>query len=1166
VSFKKVKTLFFCAVLLVSFPALANQDIAKKITPILMLLLADEEEVDNSKVGILLDARVSGVKYKTSSGRLGTTNLNGEYFYDNEDDTVEFFLDSKKLGQTTVSAITSVLDFENGEQTAILLQSIDTDGNPNNGIQISPEVASLISSSNISVEEVDANSEDFRDKFEQVMGYPLNTDNFNAEDHAFEQLRAELVRRFDPDIFRYLSEEINIENLGLLGERPPINSVYDKNPNDYLLSYYSRLRLYFHYKYTSRWLLDDVATRDDLIANRADINARIEERSLAATELIADFYNVVGGLAATKQTLTDFKAVKHFAPLGNNTGVFKAGQLNIYDLAYDNAMNALTDDIIEQLAGEGLNILADKLPDNSPIVRILKRCVQDPIVAGVTGSKISKFAALACMSQSVGEVATEAVSIYNLIALDVRKASRDSVYFAGAFLDLFYTFGGDPTALGSIFTQMSQEVSAGYTADKFDYDRDIDTVLDIISRKARKDDGQAFDQPSFYFKDTAKESIADYQNTIKGFLATFNELVPEAALEPLEQGYLVPKLTLFEESTNTYKVCAEFKNISSFDLQNISVNIDFSSNENGFLGGHGFSINNLLVDGTSVNRCSNTFLAFPPNSELFYDLVEVDTSLSFAVDREITVEKQQDQKTYFEISRQTIAEDLAYPLITVIHPLTIEEGETLELDASGSSSTIIGDSLTYEWEYIPTDNISTINLSSTNQAVVSATMPSLPDGNELERLQFRLITTSQANGKHSTQVINIFLKEGVIPDISTGLIAHHRFDDGVIDSTRNGYDGEQFGSVEYLDGILGKAVKLNTESDYIGIEQDFDLEDFSVAFWVNVDSKVGRNNMFLSGNSSSQDNELFFNWVSSNETIELGLSGRAIRTSTSYNLLNVWTHIAISSSNGEVKLYLNGFDIHTYNFTESERHVDIEYLIVGKDQDCLRGCFESDQVLQGKIDDLRIYDRALNDSEIGRLASLSDGVIFKGKNYEEVISPDTGEIWLDRNLGANRVCLSQTDSECYGDYYQFGRSQNGHEKFGSSITFSQAASVLESGTSFILGQTRNFPHRTDWLLPGFDDDGALRIENWSKTDGTSICPIGYRVPTRNELTTEVSDLSNESLGFSSFLKLPAAGWREFDSNRGGPGYYRYQGQSLNIWYVENNTRKAYGFPVRCIKD
>lgn len=302
----KIEFLWFKALLLfialfLSFPTFANQETAKKIVPILMLLLSDEAEVDESKVGVLLDARVSGVRYTTSSGRVGTTNLNGEYLYDNDTDTVAFFLDNKKLGETTASAITSVLDFENGEQTAILLQSIDTDGNPNNGIQISPDVASLISSSNISVEEVDANSEAFRNKFEQVMGYPLNSDNFNAESHAFEQLKAEIVRRFDPDIFRYLSEELHIDGIGLLGERPPINSVYDKNPNDHLLSYYSRLRLYFYFKYTSKWLLDDVASRDDLINGRADINARIQERSLATTELVADFYNLVGGLAATKK-------------------------------------------------------------------------------------------------------------------------------------------------------------------------------------------------------------------------------------------------------------------------------------------------------------------------------------------------------------------------------------------------------------------------------------------------------------------------------------------------------------------------------------------------------------------------------------------------------------------------------------------------------------------------------------------------------------------------------------------------------------------------------------------------------------------------------------------------------------------------------------------------
>jgi len=43
--------------------------------------------------------------------------------------------------------------------------------------------------------------------------------------------------------------------------------------------------------------------------------------------------------------------------------------------------------------------------------------------------------------------------------------------------------------------------------------------------------------------------------------------------------------------------------------------------------------------------------------------------------------------------------------------------------------------------------------------------------------------------------------------------------------------------------------------------------------------------------------------------------------------------------------------------------------------------------------------------------------LLNGIEYLTVTSPDTGKIWLDRNLGASQVCTSSTDSSCYGNLY-----------------------------------------------------------------------------------------------------------------------------------------------------
>ncbi|MCD4736862.1 MAG: hypothetical protein K8R53_12530, partial [Bacteroidales bacterium] len=44
-----------------------------------------------------------------------------------------------------------------------------------------------------------------------------------------------------------------------------------------------------------------------------------------------------------------------------------------------------------------------------------------------------------------------------------------------------------------------------------------------------------------------------------------------------------------------------------------------------------------------------------------------------------------------------------------------------------------------------------------------------------------------------------------------------------------------------------------------------------------------------------------------------------------------------------------------------------------------------------------------------------------GSNYGTVVNDVTGKVWLDRNLGASQVATSSTDTNAYGDLYQWGR-------------------------------------------------------------------------------------------------------------------------------------------------
>lgn len=150
----------------------------------------------------------------------------------------------------------------------------------------------------------------------------------------------------------------------------------------------------------------------------------------------------------------------------------------------------------------------------------------------------------------------------------------------------------------------------------------------------------------------------------------------------------------------------------------------------------------------------------------------------------------------------------------------------------------------------------------------------------------------------------------------------------------------------------------------------------------------------------------------------------------------------------------------------------------------------------------------------GRIRCIKNRtIVHAGKTYQVIPSIKTGKMWLDRNLGANRVAASQSDAEAIGDLFQHGRGMDGHQD-PSSSTRSGPVTLGTEGSDFI-------------LATGSDTDSWITNPPstlWSDPDhANNPCPSGFKVPTRAEWEAEINgfSLSNSADLFNSFLKIPS---------------------------------------------
>ncbi len=180
--------------------------------------------------------------------------------------------------------------------------------------------------------------------------------------------------------------------------------------------------------------------------------------------------------------------------------------------------------------------------------------------------------------------------------------------------------------------------------------------------------------------------------------------------------------------------------------------------------------------------------------------------------------------------------------------------------------------------------------------------------------------------------------------------------------------GTVFGSPAYVPGVNGQAMNFDAVGNYVTLPAGIlNVGDITIATWVywNGGSGVWQR-VFDFGNNTTQ---YFFLSPSSPSgklrfAITTGSYQNEQALETAAMPSNQWTHVAVTLQGGTTgKLYVNGSLVASNSITLRPSTINPTVNYLGKSQ------WPGDALLNGRLDDFQIYNRALSAFEIACLAN-----------------------------------------------------------------------------------------------------------------------------------------------------------------------------------------------------
>ncbi len=216
-------------------------------------------------------------------------------------------------------------------------------------------------------------------------------------------------------------------------------------------------------------------------------------------------------------------------------------------------------------------------------------------------------------------------------------------------------------------------------------------------------------------------------------------------------------------------------------------------------------------------------------------------------------------------------------------------------------------------------------------------------------------------------------------DLDTGLIAYYPFNGNANDESGNEHHGTVNGAATTNENLfIG-----DNASDYLSLPNTVvdGLNDFTLSANVKINTlHLSGNlpdNFLISGARSAEDNALSLYYKGNQNEWRFRINDQLYTFDDNIIEDENTHHLALIRNGSTARLFIDGSEIgNGKTVIASTISVDPGGLIIGQDQDSLGGTFARNQSWAGLVDNLRIYNRALSDTEISELATQQPNPIL----------------------------------------------------------------------------------------------------------------------------------------------------------------------------------------------